>query len=368
MTETTVSCANGEEQVNGESPGKATTQKKSALVIRYGALGDMIQTTCLFPYLTAAGYEITLNCDERGIQIIEHNPHIKYIMPHKAHHIPLEGLHEYWNKISQPYDYCAKLSGTVVEGQLLFTSNQHMWYAGERHRRRLAGRWNYMERTIEVAGFTPIPPVRGELYFTKHEREWAKRLIKRHFRRKYVIVWAWTGSAVHKVYAYYWNVMEHLLNKWDDLIIITTGDEWCEQLEINHPQILHTSGRWQFRQAMSIIPYVDLVVGPETGMLNAAGCFSTPKICMLSHSNKTNLTKHWENDYSFQIPCECSPCHRLFKYTGGATFGSGKSLDDYDFCTIGSLGTCICMEATPPEMLIAKIEQVREIHGNTRKG
>jgi len=367
MAMATALCVSGEDRDSGEFPGKATTGKKSALVIRYGALGDMIQTTCLFPYLTASGYEITLNCDERGMQIVENNPHITYIMPHKTHSIPLEGLEEYWKRISMPYDYCAILSGRVVEGQLLFVSKHPMWFAGDKHRRRLAGRWNYMDRTVEVGGFTPVPPVRGELYFTKSEREWAKRLIKRHYRRKYVMVWAWSGSAVHKVYAHYWTVMEYLLNKWNDLVIITTGDEWCEPLEINHPQILHTSGRWQFRQAMSILPYVDLVVGPETGLLNAAGCFQVPKICMLSHSNKYNLTKHWANDYSFQIPCECSPCHRLFKYTGSATFGSGKTNDDYDFCPKGPLGTCICMEATPPEMLIKQIEMVREIHGSKKE-
>jgi ADP-heptose:LPS heptosyltransferase len=304
-----------------------------------------------------------MNCDERGMQIIENNPHVKYILPHKAHSIPNEGLDAYWTKIAADYDYTARLSGTVVEGQLLFISHQYMWYAGDRLRRRAASKHNYYEKMVKTCGFEPIPPVRGEIYFTKAEREWAKRLIKKHFRRKYIIVWAWTGSAIHKTYAHTETVMKALLDKWPDLIIITTGDVWCQIFEEDHPRIMHTSGEWTFRQSMSLIPYADLVVGPETGMLNAAGCFDTPKICMLSHSTKENLTKHWANDYSFQAPCECSPCHRLFKYTGSVAFSQGMSNDDYDVCPKDSMGLPVCMTATPPEMLIEKIEEVRKIHG-----
>jgi hypothetical protein len=57
--------------------------------------------------------------------------------------------------------------------------------------------------------------------------------------------------------------------------------------------------------------YVDLVISPETGVLNASGCFDTPKIGLLTHSNKTNLTKYFKNDYSLQAETECSPCHRM---------------------------------------------------------
>jgi len=267
----------------------------------------------------------------------------------------------YWQQMSVDYDQLCNLTGTVVEGQLLWPSNHYMWFAQDKYRRKIASKHNYSEKMIEVAGFKPIAPVRGEVYFSKFEREWAKRLIKREFRRKYVMVWAHSGSSIHKSYAYYWHMIEALLNKWQDLVIITTGDEWCIHLDhdpwlMQHPRFLATSGLWDFRQAMAIIPYVDLVVGPETGLLNVAGCFDTPKICLLSHSSKENLTKHWANDHSIQSPCDCSPCHKLFKWK-----------QDPDDCPQGPLGLQICQEILPPEELVKHIERVRETYASRNK-
>ena len=63
---------------------------------------------------------------------------------------------------------------------------------------------------------------------------------------------------------------------------------------------------------MVMTKYADLVVGPETGILNAAGCFPTPKITLLSHSRHENLCKYWENDYCLAPEgAFCHPCHVL---------------------------------------------------------
>jgi ADP-heptose:LPS heptosyltransferase len=86
LNEQTVLDVSGKRVDSGDTPGVESQRNPQALVIRYGAFGDMIQTTCVYPYLSKH-YEVTMNCDERGMQIIENNPHIKYILPHKAHSI-----------------------------------------------------------------------------------------------------------------------------------------------------------------------------------------------------------------------------------------------------------------------------------------
>lgn len=343
----------------------AGTKRKKGLVVRLGALGDMIQTTCVFPYFHAAGYDLTLNCDERGLCIVEHNPFVSDLIVHKAHSIPKNQLWHHWKEMGWQFDKVAFLSGTVIEGQLLFTSDQYNWYWKDKLRRKKCNK-NYCEELVKESGFVPQPPVRGQVYFSKQEREAARRLIKRQLRDYYVMIWAHSGSAVHKCYLHYGDVIFTLLREWPDLFVIACGDEWCQCLDdgIRHERVMCTSGLWDFRQAMAIVPYVDLVVGPETGLLNAAGCFSTPKICLLSHSSKENLTKHWENDFSIQAPCECSPCHRLFKYSGSATFDSGKSNDDFDACPRGPNGYPACMEALPPEQLIDQIMTIRKEFDN----
>jgi hypothetical protein len=73
-----------------------------------------------------------------------------------------------------------------------------------------------------------------------------------------------------------------------------------------------------------------LVIGPETGLLNAVGMLPVPKIVMLSHSSETNLTLHWKNTAALKpANVKCFPCHQLHttwdhcvKVTEGPGYGS----------------------------------------------
>jgi ADP-heptose:LPS heptosyltransferase len=99
-----------------------------------------------------------------------------------------------------------------------------------------------------------------------------------------------------------------------EVLYITVGGQPEKLLELasdDSPNYLHKCGRWTIRNVAAAVKYADLVVGPETGVLNMAGCFSTPKITMLTHSSWANLCKYWDNDYSVQSRQSCSPCHRM---------------------------------------------------------
>ena len=72
------------------------------------------------------------------------------------------------------------------------------------------------------------------------------------------------------------------------------------------------------------------MVGPETGVLNAASTLKCHKTVMLSHSSHENLSKHWKNTTALgpeDYPDYCFPCHKMHygfstcnrdKETGGA--------------------------------------------------
>jgi hypothetical protein len=63
---------------------------------------------------------------------------------------------------------------------------------------------------------------------------------------------------------------------------------------------------------MSLAEVCDVMVGPETGMLNAVAHLPMPKIVLLSHSSVNNLTKHWVNTTSIEPQTTpCFPCHRM---------------------------------------------------------
>lgn len=172
---------------------------------------------------------------------------------------------------------------------------------------------NYYDYALKVAGYEDVEAPRGELFPTEIERGMAN-----HFRRKhhdhFVIMWALSGSALHKLWQDGGAVAQMLMHIYEDIHIVTVGDAMCRLLEddFSHPaQSVKRSGDWDIRTSLIMTGFVDLVIGPETGILNAAGCFDTPKIGLLTHSSDTNLTKHFKNCQAMQAAVPCSPCHRL---------------------------------------------------------
>lgn len=106
---------------------------------------------------------------------------------------------------------------------------------------------------------------------------------------------------------------------------------------------------------MLMTKHVDLVIAPETGILNAAGCFDTPKIGLLTHSNKTNLTKYFKNDHSLQAHIDCSPCHRMIyaeNFKDCELIGGGSEKGGIDYCA--------CGDAFSPDVVIREVEEVYE--------
>jgi len=79
-----------------------------------------------------------------------------------------------------------------------------------------------------------------------------------------------------------------------DCVILEQGWE-------NEPRVHCVSGKWGIRQTLTFASCeADLVIGPETGVLNAVACEEVPKIVFLSHSSEENLTRDWVNTTSLQ--------------------------------------------------------------------
>jgi ADP-heptose:LPS heptosyltransferase len=71
-------------------------------------------------------------------------------------------------------------------------------------------------------------------------------------------------------------------------------------------------GMWEIRKVLTFVQHADVVVGPETGVLNSVCMEDVPKVIYLSHSSPDNLTKHWKNtEVVTPQNTPCWPCHRL---------------------------------------------------------
>ncbi len=322
---------------------------KECLVIRYGAYGDQLIGSCIIPYLKQDGYRIVWNCTPRGEKVLWNNPNIDELLIQETDAIENTKLAEYWDYLATQFDKVINLSGSiedaclVVEKSPLFSLNKE-----KRHERYNK---NYYENQVSIAGYEPNGyRLVGQFFPTHYEQEWAKTFLKKH-RAEFYILWAMSGSALYKAYPWTEFVMKEFLGKHKDAKIITVGDETCKLIEPDeHPQIIKKCGNLGIRESLTLSQMVNIVIGPETGILHGAATKDkVGKIIFLSHSSPENITKHWQNAIALTPDnCECAPCHQLIY--------SWKEI-----CKIGETGGTLCMENISIQKTIEALEHFYDI-------
>jgi len=308
---------------------------KRAAVCRYGAFGDSIQASSILPGLKEQGYHITFYCTPRAQEVIQHDPHVDEWYIQDTDQVPNGALPEFWAWEAKKYDKFINLSESV-EGTLLALPGRtnHSWPI---NLRRKYMDTNYFEFAHDMAG-VPLPP-RPMFYATDAEKMWAKKE-RAAIGGDVLIMYSLAGSSVHKVWPHQDSFFARILLKYKDARIVTVGDEMSQMLEIGwekEPRVVCKAGKYTIRQSMALLAECDMIVGPETGMLNAAAHMDLPKIVLLSHSSANNLTKYWVNTAALEPRnTACFPCHVLHysfdhccrdEITGTAKCASDISVD-----------------------------------------
>ena len=300
---------------------------KTACVVRYGGFGDMIQVASLFPGLKEQGYRVCVNVTERGEDILKSDPNVDELLVQKTDQVPNDKLTEYWKVMSPCFDKFVQLSESI-EGKLLLIGDRFdtiedktVFIKGDPRFENLSKNEihelcnkNYMEETHDLGGvpykFYP------KFYPTKSEIKWAKE-VRRRIKTRNVILWSLSGSSVHKVYPWTDSVISRILLERNDVSFVTVGDDLCQLLEMGwekEKKVITKSGKWSIRKTLAFLDVCNIIVGPETGVLNAASTLDCHKIVMLSHSSKENLSKHWTNTTTLEpeyYSNYCYPCHKM---------------------------------------------------------
>tara|TARA_R100000656_G_scaffold42205_1_gene35024 strand:- start:905 stop:2029 length:1125 start_codon:yes stop_codon:yes gene_type:complete len=314
--------------------------EKTVCIVRYGGFGDMIQVSSIFPLLKEQGYKVCINVTERGYDIIKTDPNVDEILLQKTDQVPNNCLTLYWERLAKCFHHFVQLCESV-EGTLLVTPARTEMLDGKQNLVPASPRFslskeelhkecnvNYMERTHDLGS---VPFLVGnsfskpkslpykfspKFYPTKKEQQWAKTT-RRKIKTKNVVLWALAGSSVHKVYPWTDAVIAQVLTERKDVSFITIGDDLCQLLEAGwdeESRVITKSGKWSIRKTLAFLDQCDAVVGPETGVLNAASTLDCHKIVMLSHSSKENLSKHWKNTTTLEPDVYenfCFPCHKM---------------------------------------------------------
>jgi ADP-heptose:LPS heptosyltransferase len=286
---------------------------KKAAVIRYGAIGDAVQTSSLFPLLKAEGYHVTLYCQSGpGYEALLHDPHIDRFIVQDKDAVPPQFLQEFWDATKVKYDKWINLC-ECVEGTLLAIPGRanHEW--PDEVRAVMQDR-NYLEFMHDIAGLPHVFAPR--FYSTLEERAWARKQVSRFGGRN--VLWSLAGSSGHKTWPWLDQIIARLMTDYTDVDVTLVGDNSCQILEAGweaEPRVHRRSGIWSIRESLAFAESSDLVIGTETGLLNAVGHSDIPKIITISHSSEEMLTKHWRNVTVLKQPmsggCSKFPCRQL---------------------------------------------------------
>lgn len=282
---------------------------KTAAVIRYGAYGDLMQASSVFYGLKKQGYHVTLYSSAPGVEVVLYDPNIDVIIEQDKDQVPNHELGEFWAYTKKKYDKFINLSESV-EGTLLAMPNRinHTWPHSVKNTLMDI---NYLSFQHALSEIPHEPAI--QFYRTEDEKKWARKTKNEHQGK--IVVWALAGSSVHKTWPYLDTIIARMLLEDPTIQIYLVGGPECIILEAgwDHEKRVHkTCGKWSIRQTFSFLYEADLVIGGETGVLNAAACMQMRKLVTLSHSSKNNLTRDWVNTVSLTPKnTTCFPCHTL---------------------------------------------------------
>jgi ADP-heptose:LPS heptosyltransferase len=270
----------------------------------------MIQATSVFPELQKQGFKVCVNTTPKGLDVLRNNPHVDEFLIQEDGQVEPKDLDRYWAYLSGKFDKFFILSESV-EGSLLALPGRRQ-FRWNNEFRRLVMNVDYLKGTHAICGvpYRPAPA----FYRSNKERKWAKSFRDKLGRKNFIIMLSIAGSSVHKVYPHINTVLARLFHLHKDIKVIMVGDDLSSVVEYpwrQEKRVIKKCGKWTIRESLSMAKECDLVVGPETGVMNAVSFEQMPKVLMLSHSSKENIGGSWINTSVVEPTTDCHPCHQL---------------------------------------------------------
>lgn len=297
---------------------------KRCLIVRWGAVGDAIQASSLFPQLKRDGWQVWIDVNEMGEQVLRHDPHLSGILVSPMGRIPAEKLTDHVTHRALGFQRLIMLND-MTEGALIKQPDRVDYYWPDAVRRRECA-VNYVEYLHRIADVSYAGGCQQRFYPTPGEAAQAKAFAG---PRRPVILWAIAGSHQHKVWPGLPRAMARVLHETDAHIVATGGPEtnelWHSTLAFlldyhrdADRRITPLIGSHPIRQIMALAQAATVVVGPETGILNAMAMEPNSKVLLLSHSSRENLTRDWVDTTTIEPDgsvAPCWPCHRMHPST-----------------------------------------------------
>lgn len=295
---------------------------KRVAFIRGGyGLGDMIQCTPVLSRLKKAGAQsITAWCWPQTEPILRHNPHldgIRYFdqrindpnIPEPERNIIEE---QFKAEIKENFDTLLYL-GFTVEGTYVFKSTFDGPFGScgliEARRKKAEG-VNLYEEMLRRSGLHIAQGDRclPEFYFSAEEEEDFAQFAAQKKKNQKWILWNPAGSTQNKLLPYSGMFIKSVLKRYPNSRHFLVGSL---NTDIADPRVDVIGLQWPVRKTISYLRAMDLVVAPDSFVLNAAGAFKTPKVTWLTHTGPEHIIGHFHNCQYVQARTQCSPCYLI---------------------------------------------------------
>lgn len=221
-----------------------------------------------------------------------------------------------WLTLDTPdFDVGMNCSG-VVPGKYMFHAEDPKFDRPQWWKMENAKGISYYDATSRKLG---VPEAIGERPTTPHredEKDWLAGFRRFHNipEDAFLLGWQFTGSSVIKWYPHFDEVIQYnIMEKYPNVYVVGMGD-LEGKLKWNYlghrGRFINLADTVTFRQAYILTSIMDLLVGPETGvMVFAQGYPKTPKIVLATHTHGSEWT--FPETQIIASEAECSPCFNI---------------------------------------------------------
>ena len=336
------------------------------VLVRDGAIGDVIQITPAVRAWAQAGYRVTVIAHrDIGDAVLANNPHV-YAIHDMPHDLPWKRrtalIAQYVKRHGIDANRWIDLAGSC-ENRYLWHSHRPEYHYAAANRRQASAGVNYVKHICcDLAG---APDARMELHASESEQRWCDAFRAR-FAGKTIVYLQLHGSSLNKAWPY-WPILVEALHRDPRVVVVTGGSPRATTLErgiheyagVDHKRFLPLASNggdaWTLRNAILMTRAAHVVIGPETGLINAALAWGTPTVILHSHAAPENLVpqEHRYNVVSITPDPKLAPCAPCYKIVGDE--------DGCDTCYWGDSwlrSAYRCMAAIEPATVYQKVRGV----------
>lgn len=295
--------------------------KSKLLLIAYRAFGDWVFTTPILPFLFEK-YDVYLDCNLKVYSLVYDDPRFKEIIVFNDSEFLTRinsdpefdkdkfiqsRLQELYDRI-QP-DKIIDLSMSL-ENRCIASREQEIFRASLKERQNVFSKYDYYEEIFKHSGLeVPKYFKLDTMYFSPKQIQVVESWRKKH-TSDFLVMVPLLGSCMQKFYPDIYDVILHIINKYHNSHVYLIGEHGIYEGGIDHDRVHDLTGKISIKQTFLMTKYADYVLGPETGVVVAAGMFGTHKTMLCNTVKVSQVCGKHKNDHSLQSNWFCSPCHK----------------------------------------------------------